>query len=238
LRWTARAQRADWLFSTLSLTSGSRILDLGCGDGILDLCLGRLGARVTGIDRIGPVLGAARSHVQDEDVVFDVGDLRDVVFSPGSFDLVLMLELAGLMSKDDDARLIGKVNAWLVEGGHLVIDCQVEPSATEGMSRQEMEDGTLEYGWTYDATSRLQHIIPVFHAKSGEVIELYDPYDPSRPDHLGVLRYLYTTAELRAVLQRSRFEVLQTERHWRDDSYLLKCKRKTEGPPASQRTRS
>ena len=46
-RWSKREARADWLFRALDLMPGARILDLGCGDGILDICLARLGGQVT-----------------------------------------------------------------------------------------------------------------------------------------------------------------------------------------------
>jgi hypothetical protein len=56
--------------------------------------------------------------------------------------------------------------------------------------------------------------------KTGEIIELHDPYDASKPDHQGVLRYLYPEAELRSILQDSRFEVREVKQ-WRPGFYLL-----------------
>ena len=55
-RWAARRERAQWLFGLLQLTHGSRIVDLGCGDGILDICLYQLGARVTAVGRTASLI--------------------------------------------------------------------------------------------------------------------------------------------------------------------------------------
>jgi SAM-dependent methyltransferase len=199
---------------------------MGCGDGILDICLARLGAQVTAVDRIGPVLEAAVKEVQTEKVEFIAGDLRNTVFEPGSFDLVLMLELVGLMSKADDASLIRKAAEWLGDSGQIVVDCPIAPGVREGQSQQELDHGTLQYRWTYDAASRLQHIVPAFRMKTGETIELHDPYDSSRPDHRGVLRYLYPRAELRSMLKDGQFRVREIRQPWRSDSYLLLGRRK------------
>jgi SAM-dependent methyltransferase len=228
-RWSKREERADWIFRALPLCSTPRILDLGCGDGILDICLARLGAKVTAVDRIRSVLATAEKESKSKDdeesesgkIDFVLGDLREVTFPSASFDAVLMLELVGLMSKGDDAKLIHSASRWITQGGLLVVDCPLAPEATEGQSRREFDDGLLEYRWTYDSTSRLQHIVPTYHAKTGELIELYDPYDRAKAAHLGVLRYLYPRAELRNLLNQSGFRVREVESHGREGCFLL-----------------
>jgi hypothetical protein len=79
----------------------------------------------------------------------------------------------------------------------------------------------LECRWAYDPSSRFPSIVPTFHTKAGAVIDLYDPYDPSKPDHLGVLRYIYPKAQLSALLTGSRFNVRELEHYWGEGFYLL-----------------
>merc|ERR1719312_45276 len=46
--------------------AGTRILDVGCGGGILSESLARLGAQVVGIDATGDAIQAAQSHLQKD----------------------------------------------------------------------------------------------------------------------------------------------------------------------------
>jgi SAM-dependent methyltransferase len=220
-RWTKRQERAAGIFETLALRSGCRILDLGCGDGVLDICLARLGARITAVDRISTVLDAARQEPDAGLVEFVLGDLRDLDFPPASYDVVLMLELVGLMSTKDDGRLISNAGRWLVDGGFLIVDCPLSPEKREGQSRQELSGGILEYRWTYDPSSRLQHIEPRFETVGEEVIVLHDPYDSSKPDHMGVLRYLYPKAKLRGILEGQGFRVRELDSLTRKGFYTF-----------------
>lgn len=220
-RWSKREERADWLCEVLPLRSGHKLLDLGCGDGILDICLARKGLNVSAVDRIRPVLDAARSEPGGEQVTFIDGDIRKITLPDSTYDAVLMLDLVGLMSREDDFGLIRNASRWLSPGGVLVVDCPKEPSKTEGESRQEMDDGSLEYHWTYNTKTRLQHIVPTFHAEHGEIIELSDPYDSSREEHVGVLRYLYQRSELHDLLKAAGLGVRPVASHWNEGYYLL-----------------
>ncbi len=220
-RWSRRQARADWLFTNLTLRPDIRILDLGCGYGILDICLAQRGAKVTAVVRIASVLDAARQEPGSEKVNFILGDLRGLSISETSFDVVLMLELAGLLGMADDVSLVRRAKHWLRQHGLLVLDCPSTPETPEGRTRQLFDDGVLEYHWTFDVTTRLQHIVPEFRMTSGETIELHDPYDPSQQDHVGVLRYLYPKDEMVDLLVEAGFSVREVAPSWREGYYLL-----------------
>lgn len=198
-RWTVRRERAARLFDFLNLHSGVRVLDLGCGDGILDICLAQLGAEVTAVDRISSIIAAARKEPGGEAVNYQVGDLRSLTFENQSFDAIIALEVVGLMSADDDRDLFRKALHWLADDGHIVVECPAVPSAAEGQSQRELDDGVIRGQWTYDNATRMLHMAPVFEAATGDVIELYDPYDAMRAA-TGVMRYVYHPDELSDIL--------------------------------------
>lgn len=212
-----RANRAAWLFAALDLAPGTQVLDLGCGDGLLDLFLARLGAQVTGVDRLAAVVAQARAEARDDGLQaeFEVADLRQAEFAPGTFDVVLIMDVLGLMSKADDADLLRRAARWLKPGGRLLMDGpRGGDEASDGLTRTVLADGVLEIRTRYDPETRLSSIVPALHTQSGQAIELYDPYDPDKPDHLGVLRCLYPPDELRAMLTGCGLALSEREHFW------------------------
>lgn len=71
---------------------GLRILDIGCGAGLLAEPLARLGATVTGVDASAEAVDAARAHAEGGGLSIDyrVGTAGDVA---GTFDAVVTMEV-------------------------------------------------------------------------------------------------------------------------------------------------
>ena len=74
---------------------GLRILDLGCGGGLLSEPLARRGAQVLGIDASAGNVAAARLHAQTEGVAVEyrLGEPQDALGDEAPFDVVLALEV-------------------------------------------------------------------------------------------------------------------------------------------------
>jgi len=88
--------RLDWI-DGLAGVRGQRIVDVGCGGGILAEAMARRGARVTGIDLAAKPLGVARLHALESGVA-DL-DYREIAAEalateqPGAFDVVTCMEM-------------------------------------------------------------------------------------------------------------------------------------------------
>ncbi|OMG54547.1 bifunctional 3-demethylubiquinol 3-O-methyltransferase/2-polyprenyl-6-hydroxyphenol methylase [Azonexus hydrophilus] len=87
--------RLGWINSALPLR-GKRVLDVGCGGGLLSEGMAALGAEVTGIDLSEKPLGVARLHLLESGHKVDyrkiaVEELADEM--PGSFDAVTCMEM-------------------------------------------------------------------------------------------------------------------------------------------------
>ena len=96
--WGARA--VDWArlqeprqrplyrtaFEALSLGSGTRLLDVGCGSGMALREAADRGADVTGLDASEALVDIARRRQPGVEIV--VGELEDLPFADGAFDLV------------------------------------------------------------------------------------------------------------------------------------------------------
>jgi 2-polyprenyl-6-hydroxyphenyl methylase/3-demethylubiquinone-9 3-methyltransferase len=87
--------RLDWIDHCIGL-AGKRVLDVGCGGGLLSEGMAVRGANVTGIDLSDKPLGVARLHLLESGQSVDyrkvsVEQLADEM--PGAFDAVTCLEM-------------------------------------------------------------------------------------------------------------------------------------------------
>ena len=93
---------------------GERILDLGCGDGVLTEKLVVLGAKVVGIDNSPDMIAAARRRGIDARMM----DARALTFE-NEFDAVFSNAALHWVKNDPDAPIAGASHA-LVSGGRFV----------------------------------------------------------------------------------------------------------------------
>ncbi|MEK6272405.1 MAG: class I SAM-dependent methyltransferase [Actinomycetota bacterium] len=106
-----------WLAADLA--SGLDVLDAGCGVGYGAEMIARAGAsRVVGID-LSPEAIATASERVGEVADFQVGDVQDLPFDDGSFDLVVCFEV--LEHLEDPEPTITALKAVLREGGLLIV---------------------------------------------------------------------------------------------------------------------
>ena len=87
--------RLDWIDRTIGL-AGKRVLDVGCGGGLLSEGMAARGATVTGIDLSEKPLGVAKLHLLETGQKVDyrkiaVEELAEEM--PGAFDAVTCLEM-------------------------------------------------------------------------------------------------------------------------------------------------
>jgi len=101
--------------------AGSKVLDVGCGGGILSEALAREGATVTGIDLAAASIDVARRHARDADLSIDyaVSAAEDLATAqPAAFDLVCCLEM--LEHVPDPAAVVAACAALVKPGGDVV----------------------------------------------------------------------------------------------------------------------
>ena len=87
--------RLDWIDQAVGL-AGIKVLDVGCGGGILSESMAAKGARVTGIDLSERPLGVARLHLLESGQNVDYRNIATETLAeemPGAFDVVTCLEM-------------------------------------------------------------------------------------------------------------------------------------------------
>lgn len=99
--------------------SGARVLDVGCGGGLLALPLAAAGFSVKGLDRSEPSLAAARARVTAGAFAeFAVGDALALAEPDGAYDAVLLMDL--LEHLEEPARAVAEAARVLKPGGVLL----------------------------------------------------------------------------------------------------------------------
>lgn len=113
--------RLGWIEHRVGGLAGKRVLDVGCGGGILAEAMARRGAEVVGIDLAEMALEAACEHAREAGIEVDyrhVGTEELAGSDPDTFDVVTCMEL---LEHVPDPAAIVEACARLVRPGGTVL---------------------------------------------------------------------------------------------------------------------
>lgn len=111
-----------WIDS-LILAPASRVLEIGCGAGLMAVALAQRGLRVHAIDSLEAMVELARQHAQESGMIemltVEVGDVYSLAFEDQSFDLVVAVGVIPWLTQVEPAmREIARVTR---QGGHVIL---------------------------------------------------------------------------------------------------------------------
>lgn len=113
--------RLAWIEDVAGL-KGKRVLDMGCGGGLLSEAMAVRGATVTGLDMSGDSLTIARLHVLESPALHvaycETTAEEMALASPHAFDVVTCMEL--LEHVPDPARLVSACATLVKPGGSVL----------------------------------------------------------------------------------------------------------------------
>jgi SAM-dependent methyltransferase len=83
-RWSRRL--AEPFLEFAGVRSNDRVLDVGCGTGVITAALGARGCKAVGVDASEPYLDGARRLRPHPNVLYELGDARRLQYPDASFD--------------------------------------------------------------------------------------------------------------------------------------------------------
>jgi 2-polyprenyl-6-hydroxyphenyl methylase/3-demethylubiquinone-9 3-methyltransferase len=102
--------------------AGARVLDVGCGGGLLCEALARAGAQVTGIDLAPGMIEVARLHAAEQglDITYKVESAEQIASAnTAGFDVVTCMEM--LEHVPDPERMVGTLGTLVRPGGAVFV---------------------------------------------------------------------------------------------------------------------
>lgn len=112
------------------VTRGTRLLDAGCGTGLVSLLARLRGAHVTAIDASPGMLTVARERLPGADL--RAADLQSLPFADGTFDVVLAVN--SLFFAPDMGKAAREVARVARPGGRVVATCWGPPDRCESLA--------------------------------------------------------------------------------------------------------
>ncbi len=99
--------------------NGKRVLDMGCGAGLLSEPLARMGGAVTGVDAAPENISVARQHAAQSGLAIDYRAGEFDAVEGEQFDLITCLEVIEHVA--DPGRFVADLAALLAPGGMLIL---------------------------------------------------------------------------------------------------------------------
>lgn len=168
--------RSEWEQELSSrLDEDARVLELGCGSGSEETR--RLAQRfaLTGVDISPRQVERARAAIPE--ATFAVADFTELDLAAGSFDAVASFYVFNHVPRDLLAPLLGRVHAWLSDGGWLLSAFGV--SDLEGWTGNWLGAPTYFSSFPPEVNSRLV-LEAGFTLERDEVVEFEEPEGRAR----------------------------------------------------------
>lgn len=171
------AQEVPFLWETLQLRKGQRVLDCPCGFGRIGLELARRGVDIVGVDLVPAYIRSARRRARQEGLqgVFVAQDMRNIEYEQ-EFDAVLnWFTSFGYFRDEENLDVLHRFRRALHPGGRLLMELMnksylqthFEPVRDESIADVEIHTKSK---WSRDG----KRLLSQWTMRHGDVEEIHD----------------------------------------------------------------
>ena len=116
---TSTAFYVDYIRRFILIADGTRILEVGCGEGGNLLPFALIGCDVTGVDFSAKKIENARNYfrINGADGAFFCADFFDFPLQDKAFDVILVHDVMEHIAPEDKGRFLDRIRAFLAPGG-------------------------------------------------------------------------------------------------------------------------
>lgn len=217
-----RAEKeAAFVRRVLGLGPGDRVLDLCCGQGRHAVLLARYGLRVAAQDLSAEYLDMARQHAVSTGIELETAqsDMRQVAFK-GAFDAVINMFTAFgyLESEEEDIKVLAQVQKALKPGGKLLLDT---------LNREWVVSNYIQNDWrtSEDGTIYLEHReLDLTTSRNHVSFTIISPDGTCRQSGGHHIR-LYTLTEMIGMLKQTGLELVEVYGGFDGEPYSVDSRR-------------
>lgn len=173
----------------------AKILDVGCGNGIISLHLGKLGFDVTGIDVSEKTIGNARKNNQYPNVKFYVKSAEDLVASGEKFDAIICSEV--LEHLRNPGALLSVLSQSLTDDGILIVTVPNGKGPREALVTRPVLRMRKKNGVLWQAITKIKKTL----GYSGTTVQS----DADNLDHV----QFFTRSDLQKLSAEHNFRIVQ-----------------------------
>jgi SAM-dependent methyltransferase len=196
-RWSRRL--APLFIDFAGLGDGERVLDVGCGTGVLTSALAATGhpAEIQGVDLSEPYIELARRNNRYPRITYSIGDACDLPFADASFDRVLSLLVLHFVPEPQRAiaqmRRVARPGAmvaavtWDARGGlvahRMFLDtaAMLDPQAAElrqrSFTRPMTRPGELGSAWRHAGLMDVAEAELAIRMEFSKFADYWRPYE-------------------------------------------------------------
>jgi ubiquinone biosynthesis O-methyltransferase len=191
----ADRKRVDFIANVLkgSLPANGRILDVGCGNGVISRHLGRLGYNVLGVDVSDKTIEMAKAIDPMPNVVFMKKSAEELVASGEKYDAVICSEV--LEHLDNPDSLLKVLAASLTDNGKLIITVPNGNGPRETLVTKPVLNMRRKNNWLWKAIVRIKKLL----GYSGTTVQ-------SAADNLDHIQF-FSRADLERLSQSHGFKI-------------------------------
>jgi tellurite methyltransferase len=145
------AEEAELVTNTAAmLPEGSRVLDLGCGDGRNSLFLLEHGFQVQAVDfaesGVAYLQRQAEERGLSDGLTAEIADIRDLEFDKEEFDAIVSITVLENLTKQEQLTLMDRVRMACRTGGVMTIECHSDRDPAANGSGRATEFGDTIIG--------------------------------------------------------------------------------------------